>query len=82
MAFIVKKNMTKQMQLAKDLYFSDKIEFGAKDNVQLARFGSSSWEIQFGTFANRNNLRVLEKLITPGMIAIVMSIHESSCWYR
>jgi hypothetical protein len=38
----------------------DYIEFGAKDNVQLARFGSSSWEIQFGTFANRNNLRVLE----------------------
>ncbi|MBN2681579.1 MAG: carboxypeptidase-like regulatory domain-containing protein [Bacteroidales bacterium] len=38
----------------------DFIEIGAKDEMQLARFGSSGWELYAGTFFNKNNLRVLE----------------------
>lgn len=34
----------------------DYIELGAKDEVQLARFGASSWDVQFGTFSNTNYL--------------------------
>lgn len=38
----------------------DYIEFGAKDEMQMARFGSTSWDVQAGTFTNKNNLRLLE----------------------
>ncbi|MFH2094676.1 MAG: DUF5686 family protein, partial [Bacteroidota bacterium] len=38
----------------------DYIEFGMSDDMQLARFGTTRWEAQMGTFANRNNLRLLE----------------------
>lgn len=38
----------------------DYIELGIKDEMQLARFGSSRWEAKAGTFPNKNNLRTLE----------------------
>ncbi len=38
----------------------DYIEFGAKDEMQIARFGESRWQIKAGIFANKKNLRVLE----------------------
>lgn len=36
------------------------LEFGAKDIMQLARFGESRWQIKIGIFTNKTNLRVLE----------------------
>jgi len=38
----------------------DYIELGIKDEMQLARFGSSRWEAKAGTFPNKQNLRTLE----------------------
>jgi hypothetical protein len=38
----------------------DYIEIGIKDEMQLARFGSSRWEAKAGTFPNKQNLRTLE----------------------
>lgn len=38
----------------------DYIEIGIKDEMQLARFGSSRWEAKAGTFPNKKNLRTLE----------------------
>ncbi len=36
------------------------IEIGARDEMQLARFGSSRWEVTAGTFLSKSNLRILE----------------------
>jgi hypothetical protein len=36
------------------------IEIGAKDEMQLGRFGNSGWQLFMGTFTNRNSLRLLE----------------------
>ena len=38
----------------------DYIELGARDDVKLARFGLSRWQVKFGTFTNKSNLRLLE----------------------
>ena len=38
----------------------DYFEIGANDELKLARFGLSRWQIKFGTFTNKRNLRILE----------------------
>jgi hypothetical protein len=38
----------------------DYIEIGAFDEIKLPQLGSSKWNVQAGTFLNKNNLRVLE----------------------
>ncbi len=38
----------------------DYIEIGAYDEIKIPQLGSSKWNIQAGTFLNKNNLRVLE----------------------
>ena len=38
----------------------DYFEIGAKDELKLARFGLSRWQVRFGTFFNKKNLRLLE----------------------
>lgn len=38
----------------------DYLELGVSDEWELARFGSSRWKVQLGTYLNRKNLRVLE----------------------
>jgi len=38
----------------------DYIEIGAKDDIKLARFGESRWQIKAGIFTNKKDLRVLE----------------------
>ncbi len=38
----------------------DYLEFTANDELKLARFGLSRWQVRFGTFLNKQNLRLLE----------------------
>lgn len=38
----------------------DFIEFGAFQEIELGRFGSTRWNFQFGTFLNKKDLRTLE----------------------
>lgn len=38
----------------------DYFEISAKDEMKLARFGSSRWHITMGSFLNQKNLRILE----------------------
>jgi len=38
----------------------DYIEIGAKHEIKLARFGTSKWNVQAGSFINRTNLRIIE----------------------
>lgn len=45
--------------LGSDVDF-DYLEIGAKQELQLARFGSSRWNVEAGSFVNRRNLRQVE----------------------
>ncbi|MCB0760869.1 MAG: hypothetical protein KDC12_05050 [Flavobacteriales bacterium] len=38
----------------------DYFEISAKDHWEIGQFGYSKWQLSFGTFLNKNNLRVLE----------------------
>lgn len=38
----------------------DYIELGVSDEWELARYGSSRWKVEMGTYMNKANLRVLE----------------------
>ena len=38
----------------------DYLQLRAHDELELARFGSSRWQAEIGTFVNKNNLRMLE----------------------
>jgi hypothetical protein len=38
----------------------DYFEIGSQDEMKLGRFGTSVWNVQFGAFVNKKNLRLLE----------------------
>lgn len=38
----------------------DYVELGAKQELQLARFGTSRWNVSMGSFVNQRSLRILE----------------------
>jgi len=38
----------------------DYLEIGARHEIKMARLGSGNWNVQAGTFTNKNNLRIIE----------------------
>ena len=51
----------------------DYIEFGSVDELQLKRFGFLSWNVLFGAFLNKSNLRLLEHKYFRGSDSFIFS---------
>jgi hypothetical protein len=51
----------------------DFLELGASHELKLKRFGLSSWKVKYGTYLNKENLRVLEHKYFRGSDQIIFS---------
>jgi hypothetical protein len=56
----------------------DFVELGASHEWKLKRFGLSSWKVNYGTYLNKKNLRVLENKYFRGSDQIIFSNPISS----
>ena len=56
----------------------DFLELGASHELKLKRFGLSSWKVKYGTYLNKENLRVLEHKYFRGSDEFIFSNPLSS----